>query len=136
MFNSKSVSKLQRPIYRFGCPNSGAQKRFSSFIFSVVFQQKNMSKQLAINDFTMHLIIWKWLRIQKCRQKGKTMRQRDRSKRKNCQRNCFHSFNYLIDHASIRLFFYVNSVHCFLWFLLYSSLHLLISRSLIAIQIF
>ena len=30
-----------------------------------------------INDFTMHLIISKWLRRQKCRQKRKTMRQEE-----------------------------------------------------------
>ena len=40
------------------------------------------------------------------------MRQRGRSERRNCQRKCFHSFNYIIDHASIRVFFYVNSLHC------------------------
>ena len=36
----------------------------------------------------------------------------------------FHSFNYVIDHASIRFFFYVNSLHCFVSFLLYYQLHL------------
>ena len=29
-----------RPVYRFGHLNSGSQKHFSSFLFSVVFQQK------------------------------------------------------------------------------------------------
>ena len=48
---------------------------FSSFDFLVYFN-KNVLK-LAINNFTMHLIILKWLRRQKCRQKRKTMRQRD-----------------------------------------------------------
>ena len=37
------------------------------------------------------------------------------------------SFNYVIDHASIHFFFYVNSLHCFVWFLLYYLLHLLSS---------
>ena len=43
---------------------------FSNFVFSVVFQQK-------INDFTMHQIILKWLRRQKCQQKRQIMRQKD-----------------------------------------------------------
>ena len=38
-------------------------------LFSVVFQQKLV--EVAINNFTMHLIISKWLRIQKGRQKRK-----------------------------------------------------------------
>ena len=33
--------------------------------------------KVAINDFTMHLIISKWLRRQKSKQKTKTMRQKD-----------------------------------------------------------
>ena len=40
---------------------------FSSFVLSVVFQQKYI--EVAINDLTMHLIISKWLKRQKCRQK-------------------------------------------------------------------
>ena len=48
----------------------------------------------------------------------KKMRQRHWSKRRNCQQKCFHSFSYVIDHTSIHFFFYVNSLHCFVWFLL------------------
>ena len=66
------------------------RKHFSSFS-SVVFQRKYV--EVAINNFTMHLIISKWLRNQKFRQTRKIMRQRGRSKRRNCQRKCFHSFN-------------------------------------------
>ena len=75
--------------------------------------------EVAINDFTMHLVISKWIRIQKCRQKRKTMRQRGRSEKRNCQRKCFYSTNYVIDHARICFFFYVNSLHCFVAFILY-----------------
>ena len=78
-----------RPVYRFEHPNYGPQKTLfikKSFIFSVVFQQK------------------------KCRQMRKTMRQRGRSERRNYQRKCFPLFNYVIDHASIRFFFYANSL--------------------------
>ena len=32
---------------------------------------------MVISDFTMHLIILKWLRKQKCRQKRKTMKQKE-----------------------------------------------------------
>ena len=73
-----------RPVYRFGAQKTLFIKK--SFIFSVVFQQK------------------------KCRQMRKTMRQRGRSERRNYQRKCFPSFNYVIDHASIRFFFYANSL--------------------------
>ena len=38
---------------------------------------------------------------------------------------CFYLFNYIIDHASIHFFFYINSLHCFVWFPLYQLLHLL-----------
>ena len=51
------------------------KKHFSSFLFSVVFQQKRVD--VAINDFTKHLIILKWLRRQKCRQKRKATRKKD-----------------------------------------------------------
>ena len=96
------------------------KKHFSNFLFSVVLQQY---VEVAINDFTMHLIILKWLKIQNYRQKRKTMRQRGWSERRYCQWKHFHSFNYIIHHASIWIFFNVNSFHC-LWFLLYYLLHL------------
>ena len=51
------------------------KKHCSSFAFSVVFQQKYV--EVVINDFTVHLIILKWLRRQKSRQKRKTTRQKN-----------------------------------------------------------
>ena len=51
-----------RPVYWFGHPNSGIKKYFLSFIFPVVFR----NIEVAISDVAMHLIILKWLRIQKC----------------------------------------------------------------------
>ena len=101
------------------------EKHFSSFIFQLYFNKKYV--KIAIIDLTMNLLISKWLRKQKSRQKRKTMRQRGRSERRNCQRKCFHSFNYIIDHVSIHFFFYVNSLRCLMWFLLYYLLHLLSS---------
>ena len=53
------------------------KKHFLSFLFSVVFQ-------VAINNFTMRLIISKWLRRQKCRKKRKNEAKRRRSERRNC----------------------------------------------------
>ena len=44
------------------------------FYFQLYFNKKYV--EVAINDFTVHLIISKWLRIQKCKRKRKTMRQR------------------------------------------------------------
>ena len=57
-----------RPVYWLGRPNSGAQKTVFKFAF-----------------FRMDLLISKWLRIKKWKQKRKTMRQRGQSDRKNCQ---------------------------------------------------
>ena len=88
-----------------------SKKSFSSFLFQLYFNKKQV--EVAINDFTMHLIISKWFRIQKCRQKRKTVRKSGRNERRNCQRKCFDSFNYVIDHVSIHFFFYVNSLLCF-----------------------
>ena len=53
------------------------KKHFLSFLFAVVFH-------VAINNFTMPLIISKWLRRQKCRKKRKNEAKRRRSKRRNC----------------------------------------------------
>ena len=45
-----------------------------------------------------------------------------------------------MDHLNVRFFFWVTCLHCFLWFLLYYLLHLLIllssSHKFISIQIF
>ena len=53
-----------------GAQTLAPRKHFQVFFFSVVFQQKNILN-VAINNFTMHVIISKWLRIQKCGQKKK-----------------------------------------------------------------
>ena len=66
------VPKLWRP-----------KNTFQVFFFQLYYNKKCV--EVAINDLTMHVIISKWLRIQKCRQNKKTMRQRIQSKRKNCQ---------------------------------------------------
>ena len=44
--------------------------------------------------------------------------------RRNCLRKCFHTFRYIIDHTNVPFFFYVNSLHCFVWFPVYYLLHL------------
>ena len=72
-----------RLVYRFGRPKN----TFQVFFFQLYF---NKFVEVAINDFTMHLIISKWHWIQKCRQTRKTMWQRDRSEKRNFQRKCFH----------------------------------------------
>ena len=124
----------RRPAYWFGHPNTGVKKTFFKFsFFQLYFNKKYV--EVAI---TMHLIILKCLR--KCRQKRNTMRQRDRSKRRNCRQRCFHSFNF-INHASIRFFVSVNSLHFFLTLsvLLAASFKLRLvsgSHKLITIQIF
>ena len=102
-----------RPVYRFWRQDSGAQKTLFKFSFFNSISTKKYV-EVAINDFTIHRIISKWLRIQKCRQREKSMKQIGQSERRRCQRKCFHLFNYVIDHASIRFFFYINSLHCFM----------------------
>ena len=109
---------------RLGDRYISSKKHLWSSLFQLYFSKKYV---FATNDFAMHLIISKWLRIQKCRQKRKTMRQRGRSKRRNCQKKILNSFNYVIDHSSICFFFDVNSLHCFEWFLSYYLLHFLSS---------
>ena len=58
-----------------------APKKMLSFLFQLYFNKK--FAEVTVNDFIMHLIILKWLRIQKCRQKRIAMRQSSRSERKN-----------------------------------------------------
>ena len=112
-------SRLGDRYTGLGTQDLASQNQFSSFLPPV---------EVAINDFTMHLIVSKWLIMQKRRQKRKTMRERGLSERRNCLKKCFHSLNYVADHANIRFFFSVNSLHCFFWFHLYYLLHLLSSN--------
>ena len=93
------VSKLWRP-----------KNNFQVFFFRLYFNKKYV--QVAINDFTMYLIISKWLKRQKCRHKRKKMRQRCWSERRNCQQKCFHSFNYVIGPTSILLGKLVDTASC------------------------
>ena len=93
------VSKLWRP-----------KNNFQVFFFRLYFFKKYV--EVAINDFTMYLIISKWLKMQKCRHKRKKMRQRCWSERRNCQQKCFHSFNYVIGPTSILLGKLVDTASC------------------------
>ena len=45
------------------------------FFFQLYFNKKCV--KVVINDFTMHLIMPKWLKRQKCREKRKSVRQED-----------------------------------------------------------
>ena len=136
--NSDVFRPFGRPVNRFGHPNSCTPQKYEIFFFQLYFKKKYVEE--AISYFKMHLIISKWLRIQKCRQKRKTVRQRARSERRNCQRKCFHSFTYVIDHASIHFFFYVNSLFLLIPFVLLASYYKLrslrSSHNLIVIHIF
>ena len=64
-----------RLIYRFGHTDSDAQNVFSSFLFSVVFQQK--ISWSSDNDYSVYLIVSKWLRRQKFKQNRITVRQKE-----------------------------------------------------------
>ena len=48
---------------------------FKKLFYLLNFDKKYV--EVVVDDFTMNLIISKWLRIQKFRQKRKTMRQKD-----------------------------------------------------------
>ena len=48
---------------------------FKKLFYLLNFDKKYV--EVVVSDFTMNLIISKWLRIQKFRQKRKTMRQND-----------------------------------------------------------
>ena len=88
-----------------------SKKSFSSFLFQLYFNKKQV--EVAINDFTMHLIISKWLTIQRCWQKRKTMRQRGRNEEETVNENVLIHLTYVVDHASVHFFFYVKSLLCF-----------------------
>ena len=106
-----------------GAQTLASKKSFSSFLFQLYFNKKQV--EVAINDFTMRLIISKWLRIQRCRQKRKTMRQRGRNERRNCQRKCFDSFNLRNRSRECSLFLLRKEFTLLRVFLLYYLLHLL-----------
>ena len=75
--------------------------------------------------------------VQTKREKNET--KRCWSKSRNCLRKCFHSFKYVMNHVNtsvnnICLFLLdVNSLYCFVWFLLYYFLHLFSSDCLAAL---
>ena len=50
-------------------------KTFQVLFFQLYFNRKYV--EVAVIDFAMNLIILKWLRRRKCRQKKKTIRQKD-----------------------------------------------------------
>ena len=84
-------------------PKLWSPKNIFQFFFQLYFNKKYVA--VAINDFTMHMIISKWLKVQKCKEKRKTMRQRGQRERRNCQQMCFHSFTYVIDQSLEYLLF-------------------------------
>ena len=58
------------------------------FFFQLYFNNKYV--EVAMNDLKMHVVIWKWLRRQRCRPNRKTMRKRGLSERRNCVQECFY----------------------------------------------
>ena len=100
------------PVYQFGHPNSSPQITLFQFCFFSCISTKKYV-EVAINDFTMHLIISKWLIRQKRRQKRKSMRQiRCQRERRNCLWKCFYLFKYVIDYENIHFFFLIFVQTC------------------------
>ena len=62
-------------VWEIGIPVWAPKKQFSSFFIQFCFNIKYV--EVMINDFTVHLIIWKWLRRRKCRQKREKMKPKD-----------------------------------------------------------
>ena len=137
------VSRLfARPVYRFRHLNSGSQKTLK-VSFSSCFPTRKC--WIAISDFTIYLIISKFLIRQKCRQKRKTKTKGRWSEGRNYPQKCFHSSNYVIDLANVYFFFLISlltrshllndvlSLHCVIWFLPDYLLHLFSSDSFIAL---
>ena len=97
--------------------------------FQLHFMKKYVD--VAINDFTKHLIISKWLRKTKLQTEGKNKKKKRPTEKRNCLKKCFHSFKYIIDPTIVHFFFFnslwtwsyslndVNSLHFFKRFFLY-----------------
>ena len=88
-----TYSDCLREWYKgLGDQNLAPKKLFKFTFFQLYFNKKYV--EVANNDFTMHLIISKWLRRQKCRQKKKTMRQKEvRTKEQTVDENVFIHLN-------------------------------------------
>ena len=84
--NSDVSRAFGRPIYRFRRP----KKHFLSWT----------STRVVINDFTMRLIISKFLRRQTCRKKRRRDKKTLKWKKKLLTK--VFSFKYVIDHANVR----------------------------------
>ena len=54
-----------RLVYWCGCPNTGTPKNTFKVFFYQLYFNKKCSEVALINDFTIYLIISKWLRRQK-----------------------------------------------------------------------
>ena len=84
----------------------------------------------------MCLIITKFLLKTKMQTEEKNNEtKRCRSERKNCLQKCFHFFLISLQTCSHSLND-VNSLHCFLWFLLYYLLHLLQPSQVLLYKVF
>ena len=93
-FSVSDVLRLfGRLIYWLGLQNFGAQETLFKFPFSAVFNKKYV--EVAINNFTMHLIISKWLRRQICRLKRKTIRQKEVEPKETVYESAFINLNTL-----------------------------------------
>ena len=118
---------------------------------------------VAINDFTKHLLkelFWNGLEGNNADKKKNKKKICQNKREIVCLQKCFHSFRYIIDHIDVSFFFLnsllvrshstcshslndANSLHYFMWFLLYTvlaaSFHLRLlcsSHKFITIKIF
>ena len=94
----------------FWVPKLWHPKTLQVFFFQLYFNKKCI--ELAINDLTMHLIISKWLRNKNVDRREGQWDKKRLKQRRNCLGKCAFSFKYMIDHANVSFFFYVNKLHC------------------------
>ena len=123
--NQKAVTYSGRLVW-------APKKHFSGFLFSVVFQHVvNSSSDQQFHNPSNYS---NGLEYKNADRRVK-WRQRLKQKKKLSMKNLFIHLTVITDDASIRFFFYVNSFHCFIWFLLYYLLHLLSSDHFAALMI-
>ena len=103
-YGSDVSRSLGAPVYWFVRQKSGAQKTI--FKFSLFFQLYFIKKyiDIAINDFTKHLII-----IRMHIEEKKIEKKICQSKRRNYLQKCFISVTYIMNHANA-CFFFLNSL--------------------------
>ena len=88
MSMSRDMSRLfGRPVRLFGHPNWYTDNTFQVLLFQFHFNKKFV--EVVINDFKVYVIIFKWLREPKCRQREKQWDKKTSKKKKELSTKVF-----------------------------------------------